>query len=121
MHLRSWLLSYDIRDKKRLSRVYRIASNLGIQINYSVYYLELEPKRLAQMLAALTKVIDRRVDFVRLYPCSKLSEFHFLGATWSMNDIHCFSAGVREMGQNFADQAVIDLSKDADDLSAWYL
>lgn len=98
-HQQTWLLAYDIHDQKRLQRIHRLAVNVGISLNYSVYYLELLPAQLEQLLMRLRQLIDHRVDKVRLYPCCPLKQMHCMG-TFLPAGIHLFEHGTCELAAN---------------------
>lgn len=67
MHLQHYLLCYDIRDKKRLEKIYRTVSKVMIQVQYSVYYAETMPHTIEQLIQKLAKIIDPRQDDIRVY------------------------------------------------------
>jgi CRISPR-associated protein Cas2 len=73
------LLCYDIRDPRRLVRVYRRARRAGIPLQYSVFYLKLTRDRLNQLLEQIGSVIDWKVDDVRVYNFGGLEEIEQLG------------------------------------------
>ncbi len=97
MHTQSWLLTYDIRDKKRLARMHRLACSIGLPINYSAFYLEVTAGMLAVLRQKIPQVIDRRVDSVRLYPCCRLNKIVFLGRPILPAGVWLFKAGQHDL------------------------
>ncbi len=59
-----YLVSYDIRDKKRLRRVYKVMRGWGDHTQLSVFVCDLSPKERVQLRAALSGVIDYDADQV---------------------------------------------------------
>lgn len=79
MHTQHYLLCYDITNVKRLSRVYRYISPLMLMIQYSVYYAELMPDQMAQLVKKLTPLIDAQQDDIRIYCIDSLANATLLG------------------------------------------
>ena len=66
-----FLVSYDIREPKRLRRVARALEGFGIRLQYSVFECPLDPMRLAKLKAELHPLINHDEDqvlFVSLGP-----------------------------------------------------
>ena len=63
----TWLVAYDIRDKRRLSRVHRLLAKKGLPCQYSVFMVEANAASLAGLKATLAKLIDSSQDDVRFY------------------------------------------------------
>jgi len=65
------IVCYDICEPKRLRRVYQTCRAFGEHLQYSVFRCDLTPRRRAEMVAALDRVIDHREDqvlFVQVGP-----------------------------------------------------
>ncbi|MCP5319272.1 MAG: CRISPR-associated endonuclease Cas2 [Pseudomonadales bacterium] len=73
------LLCYDIRNPRRLVRVYRRARRFGLALQYSVFYLELSESRLNDLLDQIHSVIDETEDDVRVYRISGLQAVQQIG------------------------------------------
>ena len=63
-----YLVCYDICDPKRLRRVYKTMRGYGERMQYSVFLCELPPIRLAELRAALEKVVAAMEDQVLIIP-----------------------------------------------------
>ncbi|MCS7079431.1 MAG: CRISPR-associated endonuclease Cas2 [Chloracidobacterium sp.] len=61
------LLTYDIRDPRRLRRVMETAERYGRRVQKSVFECWLRDEQVGELIDDLKKVINRRVDAVRLY------------------------------------------------------
>ncbi len=59
-----FLVSYDIRDKKRLRAVYKVMRGWGTHTQLSVFVCDLSPKERVELRGALAAVIDHKVDQV---------------------------------------------------------
>lgn len=62
-----WLLSYDIREPKRLCEVFKRMKDFGRPVLYSVFECLLSDRELEQMWDAVCELIDKKVDWVVLY------------------------------------------------------
>jgi CRISPR-associated protein Cas2 len=61
---RHYLVTYDICDAKRLRRVFKTMKGFGAHLQLSVFQCDLPDIDLVRMKAALTDIIDPRVDQV---------------------------------------------------------
>jgi CRISPR-associated protein Cas2 len=57
-----FLVCYDICDDRRVKQVYKTMRGFGDHLQLSVFRCELSPKERAEMIAALTPLIDNDVD-----------------------------------------------------------
>lgn len=80
MHLQHYLLCYDIADAKRLARVQRLVSTVMLQVQYSVYYAEILPSTMQQLVAQLAKIINPKRDDIRVYAVESLAQAVCLGS-----------------------------------------
>lgn len=56
---KSWyLVSYDVREPRRLKRVAKCLEGYGTRIQYSVFRCRLHPRELERMHWELTKILD---------------------------------------------------------------
>lgn len=68
-----YLIAYDIRNKKRLTKVHRELVNWAIPLQKSLF-LFLDPQGKKQELEEiLIKLINRKEDDLRIYPIYKKS------------------------------------------------
>ncbi len=85
--MKSYIVSYDIMDPKRLHSVHKTMKGFGDPIHYSVFRCNLTDKGKVELMAALTEIVkhdqDRimivdlgplegrvedRIDFIGLHP-----------------------------------------------------
>jgi CRISPR-associated protein Cas2 len=59
---------YDIAHPRRLARVHRLLSGVGLPLQYSVFLVRANKPGLLQLLDALMALIDARADDLRVYP-----------------------------------------------------
>lgn len=64
--LNAYVVSYDIREQKRLCRVHRAMKGFGEPVHYSVFLCDLSAKGRAEMVTALTELIDQDEDRVMI-------------------------------------------------------
>jgi CRISPR-associated protein Cas2 len=64
----NYLVCYDIREPKRLSRVYRYLKARGIHLQYSVFHCRLTWPELVELKNDLKEIIEESEDDVRVYP-----------------------------------------------------
>lgn len=62
-----FLVTYDIREARRLKAVFKVMSGFGQHLQYSVFRCELSPANRARMRSRLADVIDHRVDQVLIF------------------------------------------------------
>lgn len=76
---RTWLVAYDIRDQRRLSRLHNFVKRHTVPVQYSVYLFSGHAGDLGELLAEIRRRIDKRVDDVRAYLVPEGAEIHTLG------------------------------------------
>ncbi|MFQ5792473.1 MAG: CRISPR-associated endonuclease Cas2, partial [Acidobacteriota bacterium] len=63
-----YLVTYDIPDDRRRTKVAKILEDFGDRVQYSVFEMELYgPEQCEQMCDRLTQAIDPQADGVRVY------------------------------------------------------
>jgi CRISPR-associated protein Cas2 len=82
--LNTYVVSYDIRDAKRLRMVYKRMREFGSRIHYSVFRCDLSRADLVVLRSAISEIIDRqsdRVMIIDLGPCAEGAEkrIEFIG------------------------------------------
>jgi len=75
-----YVISYDIRDPRRLVRVMRRVRQQAIPVQYSVYYAELYAHELNQLVLGIESLIEPKVDDVRIYAIGPLSDAIYIGS-----------------------------------------
>ncbi len=78
-HAQRWLLAHDIRDKKRLQKVWRFLRQEGVRLQYSVYLLAGTRQHVEIIIEHLRELIDERADDVRIYPLTENTRIWGLG------------------------------------------
>lgn len=78
------LVTYDVSTQdpggdKRLRRVARACRDYGQRVQYSVFEIEVDPARWAQLRQRLCEEINSEVDSLR---------FYFLGSNWKRRVEH---------------------------------
>lgn len=63
-----YLVCYDIREPKRLSRMLRFMKGRGIHLQYSVFHCSLTWPDLLKMKEKIESLINKREDDIRIYP-----------------------------------------------------
>lgn len=66
-----WVVSYDIPDDKRRTKVAKILEGYGLRAQYSVFECEIDAEQCAQLEERLRRVIEPREDDVRFYPLNR--------------------------------------------------
>jgi CRISPR-associated protein Cas2 len=61
------VISYDVTDDKRRTRVLKLLKGYGTHVQYSVFECDLTAQQLAQVDRDLRQIIDRHTDSVRCY------------------------------------------------------
>lgn len=77
--VRIWLIAYDVRDPRRLSRLHRFLSSRASMVQYSVYLFEGSLGQLKQLLGEVETYIESVEDDVRAYPVPDSPQLDTLG------------------------------------------
>ncbi|HQE67158.1 MAG TPA: CRISPR-associated endonuclease Cas2 [Bacillota bacterium] len=75
----SYLVCYDIRDERRLMRVYKTMKKTGLHIQYSVFHCRLEWHELLELKAKLKDIINEKEDDLRIYPLPQAGKVSVMG------------------------------------------
>ena len=91
----SFIVCYDIRDDKRLRKVYKTMRDWGDQLQYSVFECQLSKSELIECRAVLAEIIHHDLDqvlFINLGPTEGRGErvIEALGQPYSPVDAACF-------------------------------
>ena len=62
-----YLVTYDIADPKRLSRLFKFMKKQGVPVQYSVFLVETSASKLADLMLRIAKMIHPSADDVRAY------------------------------------------------------
>lgn len=65
---KSYIVTYDIRDPKRLNKVHKTMCDYGNPRQYSVFECVLTDKNLVKMKHKLNEIIDREDDQILIIP-----------------------------------------------------
>jgi CRISPR-associated protein Cas2 len=66
MPRRHYLVSYDISDDKRRTKIFNALEDVGDHVQFSVFLCELSGRELAQLRAGLTEHVHHRDDQVMI-------------------------------------------------------
>ncbi|MDV6029421.1 MAG: CRISPR-associated endonuclease Cas2 [Phycisphaera sp. RhM] len=91
----SYLITYDIRDDKRLRRVYKTMRNWGDHLQYSVFECQLSDEELAQLRGDLGEIINHAHDqilIIYLGPAANRGEraIQAIGQPYIQVDSPCY-------------------------------
>ena len=64
---RSWLITYDIADKRRLSRLHRFIKKHAVPVQYSVFLFEGSAAQVGRLMGEIEGYIDPEYDDIRAY------------------------------------------------------
>jgi CRISPR-associated protein Cas2 len=62
------VISYDVREDKRRTKVAKCLLGYGTRVQYSVFECRLKPAQVSKVLEELRRLIDVTTDSVRCYP-----------------------------------------------------
>ena len=66
------VITYDIEDNKRRTKVHKTLLNFGAWVQFSVFECDLAEKDLVRLRHELTKLVDLKADSVHFYAlCDK--------------------------------------------------
>ena len=95
MQRRNYIVTYDIRDPKRLRKVFKICKGYGEHLQYSVFECDLTPVEKTEMESRLAEVMNLKDDqalFIDLGPAAVRSEriITALGQSYTKIDTPCY-------------------------------
>ena len=64
----NYLICYDVREPRRLSRVYKLMKGRALHIQYSVFHCSLQWEDLQELKSKLKDLIKEDEDDIRIYP-----------------------------------------------------
>lgn len=67
MREKHWLIVYDIRDAKRLSKVSRCVQSFAWRVQKSVFETKATDETIGQLKLRLEKIIDTETDFILFF------------------------------------------------------
>lgn len=82
-----YLLTYDIANPRRLSRLFRYLKKQGLPVQYSVFMVEASSARIGSMMVQIAKMIHPDADDVRAYRLPENGWQITLGASILPEDI----------------------------------
>lgn len=62
-----WLVTYDIADPRRLTRLFKYLKKQGVPVQYSVFLVEASAAKMGSLVVQISKMIDPGADDVRAY------------------------------------------------------
>jgi len=74
-----YMIVYDISDKKRLNKIYRIIKKHGLYAQKSVYFYYGNEKQVNILLNKIAKIMNLIEDDLRAYPVSSPSDIWTTG------------------------------------------
>lgn len=82
-----WLVTYDITDRRKLARVFRLLKKKGVPIQYSVFFVHASAVQMGILMVQVGKLIDPKTDDVRAYRLPEATWKATLGATIIPDDV----------------------------------
>lgn len=73
------IVTYDIAEPKRLQRIHRFLKKVALPLQYSVFLLEADAQRIAQLEKQLATMIHPREDDIRIYPLPNQPDWCAIG------------------------------------------
>jgi len=62
-----YVVAYDIKDSKRRKKIASILEEYGFRVNYSVFELKIDKKKLKELLKRIVLEVDKKDDSIRFY------------------------------------------------------
>lgn len=90
----TYLVTYDIRNPRRLARIYRHCKRAGLHLQYSVFLLRASPQMMDRFIRELASLIDPRRDDVRIYPVPERAAWTCLGRSLWPAEVYFFHEGL---------------------------
>lgn len=81
-----FIVTYDIACPKRLRKVAKFMEQVGIRLQYSVFYVQGGQDDIAHVIDTLS-VLTGKDDDVRIYRAPPLEQIEWLGRTYLGEDV----------------------------------
>ncbi len=85
------VVSYDIVEDKKRTKLAKTLLNFGTRVQYSVFECNLNKKQLQEMKKQALKFVDEKKDSLRIYrlcdECSKVIESVGIKRGWEETDV----------------------------------
>jgi CRISPR associated protein Cas2. len=65
---KNWIISYDIRDARRLRRVYRLCCDSAVTLQQSIFWAEFSNKELTEFLHTIEALLTAKRTVLKYYP-----------------------------------------------------
>jgi CRISPR-associated protein Cas2 len=62
-----WIVTYDIADPKRLTRLFKFLKKQGVPLQYSVFLVEASAVKMSSLVLQMKAMVDGQADDVRAY------------------------------------------------------
>lgn len=62
-----WLVTYDIADPRRLTRLFKFLKKHGTPVQYSVFLVEASPAKMSSLVVQMAAIVHANADDVRAY------------------------------------------------------
>ncbi|MBK3332640.1 CRISPR-associated endonuclease Cas2 [Persephonella atlantica] len=66
-----YLVVYDVADSKRRNKLFKLLLGYGINVELSVFELELDKKSLNHLKSQIKEIINLKQDVVYIFPYTK--------------------------------------------------
>lgn len=74
-----WVACYDIAERKRLARLFKLLKSEGIPLQYSVFLLHASEHELALLEERIRNIIHPKEDDVRIYKVPSRNDIWMIG------------------------------------------
>lgn len=93
----AYLIAYDIRDPRRLARVYQLCKRSGLHVQYSVFLVRANPRQIDGLARELEALIHPRRDDIRIYPIPERAQWIHLGRPFWPDEVHFIDEGISSL------------------------
>ena len=87
---KGWVITYDIRNPKKLVRLHRFLKRRATPIQYSVFHFFGSTADLGKLMDAVEDLINPKADDVRAYAIPARPEVFLLGTSGLPNGVSLF-------------------------------
>jgi CRISPR-associated protein Cas2 len=74
-----WIVCYDMADRRRLARIFKLLKTQGVPLQYSVFLVHASALEIEQLEEKILRLINREEDDVRAYRIPHLNQKVVLG------------------------------------------
>lgn len=97
-----WLITYDVRNTRRLRQVHKYLSRIGHAIQYSVFVVDLNITEIEIAKQQLEQKADGEYDDIRIYGLPENIRGNWIGPLPRSDDVRIYGSAAATLAEKLA-------------------